>query len=210
MDSICELASYGGRTGTAQYVDSNKLGCSSILSSNAVALGAAVLLWVGAQRASEGQGQQLVQGCAPVVGVSVDARDSGTQVLWQVSEVAECVTHTKLLKGCNLGVLQAWLLQQSTQHLQRRPRWSHTQSRGAACRTEWCHSAGTKSSWLGVCKCMQVLVARSVLPLSSWPVALTFWALLLVKKQASCRAKDRILCGWLPVLAKAPCGMLPV
>lgn len=64
----------------------------------------------------------MVQGRAPVVGVSVDAGDGGAQVLWQVCEVAECVTHTKLLKGCNLGLLQAWLLQQSTQHLQRGPR----------------------------------------------------------------------------------------
>lgn len=53
----------------------------------------------------------------------------------------------------------------------------------------------------------EVLVAQPVLPQSNWPVALTFWALFLVKKQASCRGKDRILCGWLLLLAKAPCMM---
>lgn len=49
MGSSCELASCRCRAETAQYVDT-ELGCSSTLSRDALAKGAAARLWVGAHR----------------------------------------------------------------------------------------------------------------------------------------------------------------
>jgi hypothetical protein len=139
------------------------LGCSSALSRHAAAAGVP-LPYCRRAHTRLVQGSKLTSGCkqacvcTPVVGVGVDARDSGAQVCRQVSEVTQCVTHTELLKGCNLGVLQAWLLQQCTQHLQRGSHGGLQHAVKRSCVREHCmvaHSAGAKAAgWLCLTQCV--------------------------------------------------------